>query len=141
MVVKSNKPDGLYIFNNKDPHQKTYINNISVKTWHRKLSHPSFKKMTHLKDHISCTNKSHLCHVCPLAKKRRLSFISNNIFPKHVFDLIHCDIWGSFQTFSYFRYWYFFFYLGGWLYSFYMSFHAQTKIRCGILNLDFPQHD
>lgn len=60
------------------------------------------KPTLHFKDtHNTC------CHICPLAKQRRLSFPAHNHVAENVFDLIHCDIWGSFSTqthagFSYF---------------------------------------
>lgn len=45
-------------------------------------------------------------YICPLAKQKHLSFSSNNHVASHVFDLIHCDVWGPFKASTYngFRY-------------------------------------
>lgn len=68
--------------------------------WHQRLGHPSPKRLNMLKNtllfHESLTD--HVCHICPLAKQRRLTFPFNNHVCDHVFDLIHCDIWGPFKT-------------------------------------------
>lgn len=40
--------------------------------------------------------KSDMCHVCPLAKQKRLLFISNNNMSKSPFDLVHTYVWGLF---------------------------------------------
>lgn len=39
-----------------------------------------------------------ICHICPLAKQRRLNFPANNHRSEHIFDLVHADIWGPFKT-------------------------------------------
>ena len=51
---------------------------------------------------ISVSPKTNICHVCPLAKRRKLSFTSHTHFASNLFDLMHCDqgcqkqdfIWG-----------------------------------------------
>ena len=45
-------------------------------------------------------DNTHVCYVCPLANKRRLSIISNNHTAKP-FDFIHCDIWGPYHSPTY----------------------------------------
>lgn len=47
------------------------------------------------------TNSNTPCHICPLAKQRRLSFHFHNNVASAPFDLIHCDIWGPFKTPTY----------------------------------------
>lgn len=39
-----------------------------------------------------------ICYVCPLAKQKRLPFVSHHHMPEFPFDLIHCDVWGPFHT-------------------------------------------
>lgn len=45
----------------------------------------------------SLSLESH-CSVCPLAKQKRLAFISNNKLSPKPFDLVHIDVWGPFST-------------------------------------------
>lgn len=47
------------------------------------------------------------CPVCPLAKQKRLKFVSNNHLSANPFDLIHLDVWGSFSQESVSGYRYF----------------------------------
>lgn len=66
---------------------------VSFETWHRRLGHlsssrlRSLKDIVHFKDSVDC-----ICHVCPLAKQRRLSFPASNHVSENIFDLIHCDV-------------------------------------------------
>ena len=39
-----------------------------------------------------------VCTVCPLAKQKRLPFISNNNLSSSPFDLLHVDIWGPYHV-------------------------------------------
>lgn len=47
---------------------------------------------------VSSIDKSDLCPVCPLAKQKRLPFISHNNMYKSAFDLVHIDVWGPFSV-------------------------------------------
>lgn len=38
------------------------------------------------------------CLVCPYAKQTRLTFPSSYIISLHIFDLIHVDLWGPYNT-------------------------------------------
>ena len=65
--------------------------------WHHRLGHPSFVRLRSMNKELQFSNvdssQSQHCPVCPLAKKRHLSFpFNNNLCPKP-FDLIHVDIW------------------------------------------------
>lgn len=42
-----------------------------------------------------------LATICPLAKQRKLPFISHNHLSLSPFDLIHCDIWGPYHVDAY----------------------------------------
>lgn len=59
---------------------------------------PSFLKyLADLVPEISYVpNKS--CDVCPLAKKKRLPFGLSSISTREPFELIDCDIWGTFRV-------------------------------------------
>lgn len=66
--------------------------------WHYRQGHVYSLSLSSLKQiepsiTLDCTN---VCDICPLAKQRKLPFsVSQNKSNKR-FDLIHCDIWGSF---------------------------------------------
>ncbi|KAJ9538691.1 hypothetical protein OSB04_031424 [Centaurea solstitialis] len=98
---------GLYALKIEDScRSNAAINLASVETWHRRLGHPSSDVLDALHS-VLATNKHSLannndpCMVCPLAKQKRLPFVSLNNMSKEAFDLIHCDVWGPFHTHSY----------------------------------------
>lgn len=68
--------------------------------WHQRLGHPSTSKLKSLTGTLPITtsslHKSEVCPVCPLAKQKRLPFVSNNNMSKSAFDLVHLDVWGPF---------------------------------------------
>ncbi|XP_022856063.1 uncharacterized protein LOC111377235, partial [Olea europaea var. sylvestris] len=82
------------------------VNKVNANTWHHRLGHLSFKKLAPLKDSLglkfdqSKDHNSIPSNVCPLAKQRRLSFVSNNHFSANAFDLVHCDTWGPYHVAS-----------------------------------------
>ena len=76
---------------------------IDKHVWHLRLGHPSsgvFQKLLqdlpNLKS-ISSSIESH-CSVCPLAKQKRLAYVSHNNLSSKPFDLVHIDVWGPFST-------------------------------------------
>ncbi|CAN0924366.1 Retrovirus-related Pol polyprotein from transposon RE2 [Linum grandiflorum] len=68
--------------------------------WHQRLGHPSFEKLHTLfiRDSIDSCNKVDHCDVCVRAKQTRLPFQSSSIKTNDCFELLHCDIWGPYQT-------------------------------------------
>ena len=107
MIGRGNKVQDLYVLNVQCLHSvsNAFVNNVSAHIWHNRLGHISFKRLDSLKDQLKCDvtrlHKSDPCYICPLAKQRRLPFESNNHLSKFPFDLVHCDIWGPYQTISY----------------------------------------
>ena len=78
-----------------------FVNKVSIVTWHNRLGHPSSQRFDMLKsksncDLSDCNNGPY--HICPLAKQKRLPFVSHNRLSKRPFDLIHCDTWGTFHV-------------------------------------------
>ena len=73
-------------------------NLTSLQLWHCQLGHPSFDKIHFLHQVVpkfhTINKDSHFCDVCPLAKQKRLPFPNAGHKSMHIFDLIHCDIWG-----------------------------------------------
>ena len=65
-----------YVFDNSD----ICINNVYVQTWHNRLGHLSSKCIDLLQEQLQCKRISHQspCSICPLAKQRKLPFISHN---------------------------------------------------------------
>lgn len=87
-------------------HSAEYVNaaaHNSLSLWHSRLGHPSYSSISPLKNTLliaDFANNSLPCNVCPLAKQKRLSFTCHNNRSKHLFDLIHADVWGPFSTIS-----------------------------------------
>jgi hypothetical protein len=74
------------------------VNNTPVfDVWHHRLGHPSFSRLSLLKNVINdlvipSTNEH--CKVCHISKQKRLPFNNAVHIADMPFDLIHCDIWG-----------------------------------------------
>lgn len=61
------------------------------------------KKIHTLKNELElshCSNEPIHCFICYLAKQRHLAFVYNNSLSNTPFQLIHCDLCGSFHTFT-----------------------------------------
>ena len=90
---------------------KHSVNHVFVQTWHYRLGHLSNQRLDLLKEKLPCTSskihRSSPCYVCPLAKQRKLSFVSHHNKSEFPFDLVHCDIWGPYSQLSYSSYQYF----------------------------------
>lgn len=103
-IGKGNLKEGLYILQNDYSRTDlqplleviTVVSHTSTSLWHSRLGHPSFDRLTALKDFLSidstCADFVLPCEICPLAKQKRLSFVSHNNRSEHMFDLIHADI-------------------------------------------------
>lgn len=119
-IEKSNLWHGLYIlhaFPNKNVDcsaaltSSLHCNSVAFNTWHDRLGHLSFKHLSALKDVLPIvlpkSTHNFTCMICPIAKQRRLKFYSHNHLAENLFDLVHCDIWGPYQTPSYAGFHYF----------------------------------
>ncbi|KAL4591838.1 hypothetical protein LXL04_004812 [Taraxacum kok-saghyz] len=85
------------------PIVNTRIHAVSMDTWHKRLGHPSNKRITLLKDVLGFSKglpESHHCSVCPLAKPKQLPFVSMHNLRDEPFSLIHCEVWGPFRVTS-----------------------------------------
>lgn len=77
--------------------------------WHWLLGHYSIswsKFISNIDYKISFSSKI-LCFVCPIGKRVKFSFPFNNYKTISPFELIHCDIWGSFVILNNFGAYYF----------------------------------
>jgi hypothetical protein len=71
---------------------------VAPTTWHHRLGHhrPDTLSSLSRSSFIQCTGKKHdFCHACQLGKHTRLPFFSSSHRAKHLFDLIHLDLWTS----------------------------------------------
>lgn len=105
MIGKDRKVNNLYVFDDGFDalgSKEFYANHVSVSMWHNRLGHPSLKVLESLKGQIKCSKFDSFtfepCYICPLAKQKRLPFISNHHMSPFPFDLVHCDIWGPYNT-------------------------------------------
>ena len=111
MISMGNKFQDLYILDSQRlsipdvtnvNHVSFSVNHVPFYVWHSRLGHLSFKQLDSLSSQLHCNfpscNNTQPCYIYPLAKHKRLPFISHNHLSKSPFDLIHCDIWGPFQV-------------------------------------------
>lgn len=103
-IGKGIRVENLYVLDDNQPYAEFLTNHISVSTWHNLLGRPSFKVMESLKNQIKCdvfsSSRLEPCSICPLAKQKRLPFVSNSHMSQFSFDLVHCDIWGPYNAFT-----------------------------------------
>ena len=74
------------------------------------MGDPSISRIKELAKMIEIfdfTNCKEICHICLLAKQRRLPFPSLNNTAGNTFDLVHCNIWYPFKTLTHAGYSYF----------------------------------
>ncbi|XP_021751608.1 uncharacterized protein LOC110717256 [Chenopodium quinoa] len=69
--------------------------------WHRRLGHPS-DPIVKLVPAVSASSSSKFlnkaCEICPQAKQSRDIFPNSDSRASRIFELIHCDLWGSYKT-------------------------------------------
>ena len=95
MIGKGKRQDGLYVLQvDTSSHIHSSFNLVSAQIWHDRLGHLSFKKLQPMKSVLdfAASNKGQPCYICPLAKHRRLLFISHNTLSAKPFDIVHCEI-------------------------------------------------
>lgn len=94
--------DGLYIL---EPTQDKKIalkvgKTSEDKLWHSRLGHTSVDKIKTIGFDVFKNQDSFPCDSCIRAKQTRLPFPVSTIKTVSCFDLIHCDIWGRYNTSS-----------------------------------------
>lgn len=76
-----------------------------IDLWHVRLCHPSYSTLDvvhkYVSDILSSYNKIFHCPICPIAKQKHLPFSHIEHITTFVFQLIHCDIWGSISIFTF----------------------------------------
>ncbi|XP_012831557.1 PREDICTED: uncharacterized protein LOC105952539 [Erythranthe guttata] len=103
MIGMGKRLQGLYVLEPvlSAPYSSTQIScnkvSVSSQTWHNRLGHLPFSKLAILKDCISLPTvlNSTCCHVCSLAKFKRLPFLvssSQSIAPVDLYIVIYGDL-------------------------------------------------
>lgn len=73
-----------------------------VSLWHKRLGHLPLYKLKTLSFLISnLCNAEFVCDVCPKARQHKLPFKQSSIHTSSLFDLIHVDTWGPYNTKTY----------------------------------------
>lgn len=71
-----------------------------VLTWHKRLAHASVVSMRELLGYSveDCKSVINKCKGCPLVRHQRLYFPSSSSRSAKVFQLLHLDVWGPYNT-------------------------------------------
>ncbi|XP_075083572.1 uncharacterized protein LOC142167307 [Nicotiana tabacum] len=76
---------------------------VKEKLWHYRLGHIPLSNVKNISSvSISkCSKFSTPCVICPMARQPKLPFSSSSISTKKVFELIHVDTWGPYNSATY----------------------------------------
>ena len=68
--------------------------------WHRRLAHASVRSIKDLLGYSvdNCKSVLSTCEICSLARHTRLPFYSSSTKSTRIFDLLHLDVWGPYDT-------------------------------------------
>jgi hypothetical protein len=97
VIARSNSSSDLYPFYPSTTSTSALIV-APTSLWHRRLRHLGREALSKLisSSVISCNKDDHhVCHACQLGRHTRLPFGSSSSRARHIFDLIHCDLWTS----------------------------------------------
>lgn len=103
LIGTGERRDGLYYFKPPSTLQAISVDGSSslLELWHQRLGHPSekvVKLLPFLCNSSIILNKA--CDVCPRAKQTRDSFSPSDHKASRIFELVHCDLWGPYNTVS-----------------------------------------
>ncbi|CAH9077713.1 unnamed protein product, partial [Cuscuta europaea] len=88
--------NGLYYFQHQLQISSVNAVNLTADLWHRRMGHPAgqiVKTLFHTNDSVTFP-----CDICFRAKQTRNSFTLSDNKSSAIFDLIHCDLWGPYNT-------------------------------------------
>jgi hypothetical protein len=96
--------NGVYVFKGMEQGMAYATNqHDATALWHCRMGHPSTQSLQQLSCLIKCSfdfNKINCCDICHKSKQCRLSFSQSMNKAERPFDLIHCDLWGKYNTAS-----------------------------------------
>lgn len=95
--------DGIYYFREVFSFQANSAGRLSGRElWHRRLGHPAKSVLSSLADFVDLSgvnsHENEPCDICVRAKHPRLSFPDSDNKATEIFSLIHCDVWGPYNT-------------------------------------------
>lgn len=75
-------------------------NKDDIMPWFRRLDHASVTTINDMLIYVFYDNKSSLnnCEICPLSRHTMIPFPSTHNISNSLFDLLHLDIYGSYNT-------------------------------------------
>jgi len=102
MIGHARLVEGLYRVADEDMcnvNNMTSFRTCNIDIWHFRLGHPSNKILDNIcKNYIGIKyDLNNICEYCHYGKQHRLSFQTSETVTSDIFDLIHVDIWGSFN--------------------------------------------
>lgn len=100
LIGAGERRDGLYYFRGVPEVRALAMDGgITPELWHRRLGHPSDRVVQFLPG-VSRTSKvlNKACDVCHQAKQTRDTFHVSEHTASNCFDLIHCGLWGPYNT-------------------------------------------
>lgn len=68
--------------------------------WHLRLVHAPLVKLIHISSvqNDFHDNVEHICSACPLTKQTRNVFYKSTFSANQIFEHLHCDVWGPYDT-------------------------------------------
>ncbi|KAG7581709.1 Reverse transcriptase RNA-dependent DNA polymerase [Arabidopsis suecica] len=101
MLGEGKRIGNLYVLDTQSPAMSVNAV-VDVSVWHKRLGHPSYSRLDTISEVLGTTRhknkKAAYCHVCHLAKQKKLSFPSRNNICNSPFELLHIDTWGPFSV-------------------------------------------
>ena len=99
MVGKGSRLHDIYVLHVAESQMPSMVNQVSAEMWHNQVGHLSLKTLQTLKDALEFSDYKNkkVCFICPLAKQKRLPYVSHNRLAEKPFDIVHGDIWGPFD--------------------------------------------
>ncbi|KAJ0581372.1 putative RNA-directed DNA polymerase [Helianthus annuus] len=90
--------DGLYQMGMLGNRRKAMA--VTSDIWHKRLGHAGDEKLSQINflNNFSSKNNDDVCGSCMKSKFTRIPFPTSITKTSAPFDLIHCDIWGSYRT-------------------------------------------
>lgn len=101
MIGQGRRIGNLYVLDIKEASVR--VNKVvDIGTWHNRMGHASYSRLDLITNNLGTTklkNKgSAYCHICHLAKQKKLSFPFPNNICNSNFELLHIDVWGPFSV-------------------------------------------